>query len=161
MDLVYIPEVLTYGSFRSPLYHDFEQPWNKNYFGHDRSTRCQRLQNTQQHHQHQQQQQQQQQIIPQEYHHQEGKKTSKNCHLCRENRRRSLALYIREKSRKSFCHEIHEEIEEIDDEENQIVNNEINKSIDKAHDINVSSVNNDQRLFKAEEKFANKCMTQK
>ncbi|KAI4478971.1 PREDICTED: uncharacterized protein LOC106791847 [Polistes canadensis] len=152
MDLVYIPEVLTYGSFRSPLYHDFEQPWNKNYFGHDRSTtRCQRLQNTQK-----------QQIIPQEYHQQEGKKTSKNCHLCRENKRRSLALYIRTKSRKSFCREIHEEVEEIEDEENQIVNNEINKSIDKTHDINVSSINNDQRLlYKAEEKLANKCMTQK
>ncbi|KAI4490965.1 hypothetical protein M0802_010541 [Mischocyttarus mexicanus] len=157
MDLVYIPEVLTYGSFRSPLYHDFEQPWNKNYFGHDRSTKSRGLQNKQRE---QQQQQQQQQIIPQEYHHQEEKKTSKNCHLCRENKRRSLAIYIREKSRRSICREIHEEIEEEieeNEEENQIVDNEINKSIDNIHDIK-----NDQRLlFKAEEKLANKCMTQK
>lgn len=32
MDLVYMPEVMTYGSFRAPVYRDYEQPWNKNYF---------------------------------------------------------------------------------------------------------------------------------
>ena len=30
MDLVYIPEVLTFGSFRNTQYRDYEQPWNRN-----------------------------------------------------------------------------------------------------------------------------------
>ena len=29
-----MPEVLTYGSFRAPVYRDYEQPWNKNYFNY-------------------------------------------------------------------------------------------------------------------------------
>ncbi|KOC70526.1 hypothetical protein WH47_07933 [Habropoda laboriosa] len=32
MDLVYVPEVMTYGFFRAPQYRDYEQPWNENYF---------------------------------------------------------------------------------------------------------------------------------
>lgn len=32
MDLVYVPEILTYGYFRAPQYRDYEQPWNKDYF---------------------------------------------------------------------------------------------------------------------------------
>lgn len=32
MDLVYMPEIMTYGSFRAPALRDYEQPWNKNYF---------------------------------------------------------------------------------------------------------------------------------
>lgn len=32
MDLVYVPEVLTYGFLRTPQYRDYEQPWNKDYF---------------------------------------------------------------------------------------------------------------------------------
>lgn len=32
MDLVYMPEVLSYGSLRAPVYRDYEQPWNRDYF---------------------------------------------------------------------------------------------------------------------------------
>lgn len=32
MDLVYIPEVFTYGYSRNPQYRDYEQPWNRDYF---------------------------------------------------------------------------------------------------------------------------------
>ncbi|XP_035740895.1 uncharacterized protein LOC118449881 isoform X1 [Vespa mandarinia] len=147
MDLVYIPEVLTYGSFRSPLYQDYEQPWNKNYFGHEQS-KSQRLQ------------QKQQQPPPQEYY-QQKKQITKNCHLCRENKRRSLALYIREKSRRSSCQEIHEELEEIEEEEKEIIKNEKKEITDKTHDSNVSFIGNDQRLCEAEEKkLENKCFIQ-
>ncbi|XP_076175270.1 uncharacterized protein LOC143150706 [Ptiloglossa arizonensis] len=93
MDLVYVPEVLTYGFFRSQQYRDYEQPWNKDYFHDGRSTQnhCQRL--LQQHHE--------QKLLSKE-----------NCHLCRESKRRSLAAYIRGKSRRNSCEEIHEEEEE-------------------------------------------------
>lgn len=80
--------------------------------------------------------------------------------MCRENKRRSLALYIREKSRRSSCQEIHEEIEEIEEEENKTITNEKKELIDKAHDSNVSFTGNDQRLCETKEKLANKCMTQ-
>ena len=95
MDLVYVPEVLTYGFFRNHQYRDYEQPWNSDYFNVGRSAQnqCQRL--------------------PQQHH--EQKLLSKdNCHLCRESKRRSLAAYIRGKSRRSSCQEIHEEEEEQD-----------------------------------------------
>ncbi|KZC09568.1 hypothetical protein WN55_00240 [Dufourea novaeangliae] len=95
MDLVYVPEVLTYGYLRSLSYRDYEQPWNTNYFNNGRSMQnyCQRL--------------------PQQ-HHEEKQLSKENCHLCRESKRRSLAAYIRGKSRKSSCKEIHEEEEEQD-----------------------------------------------
>ncbi|XP_043680792.1 uncharacterized protein LOC122635074 [Vespula pensylvanica] len=143
MDLVYIPEVLTYGSFRSPLYQDYEQPWNKNYFGHEQSSKSQRLQQK-----------------PSQEYYQQRKQITKNCHLCRENKRRSLALYIREKSRRSSCQEIHEEIEEIEEEENKTITNEKKELTDKTHDSNVSFTGNDQRLYETKEKLANKCITQ-
>ncbi|XP_053978274.1 uncharacterized protein LOC128882106 [Hylaeus volcanicus] len=100
MDLVYVPEVLTYGFFRNQQYRDYEQPWNKDYFHNGRSTQshCQRV--LQQHH--------------------EQKLLSKdNCHLCRESKRRSLAAYIKGKSRRSSCEEIHEEEEEQDTANNR------------------------------------------
>lgn len=93
MDLVYVSEVLTYGGFfRNHQYRDYEQPWNSDYFNGGRSTRnhCRRQ-------------------------HQEQRQLSKdNCHLCRESKRRSLAAYIRGKSRRNSCQEIHEEEEEQD-----------------------------------------------
>ncbi|XP_029039823.1 uncharacterized protein LOC114874582 [Osmia bicornis bicornis] len=92
MDLVYIPEVLTYGFFRAPQYRDYEQPWNTDYFSYDKSTQAHS------------------QRLPQ--HHQQKLLSKDNCYLCRENKRRSLAAYIRGKSRKGSCHEIHEEEEE-------------------------------------------------
>ncbi|XP_058804762.1 uncharacterized protein LOC131671945 [Phymastichus coffea] len=97
MDLVYIPEVLTFGSFRSPQYRDYEQPWNRNYFDEGK---------TASYHHHRQQQQKQQQL------HVSSNKDS--CHLCKENKRRSLAAYIRGKSRNNSCSEICEETEEED-----------------------------------------------
>lgn len=94
MDLVYIPEVLTYGSFRSTQYRDYELPWNRDYFNYGRSTQLQY------------------QRTPQ--HHTQKQPSKENCHLCRESKRRSLAAYIRGKSRQNSCHEIHEEEEDID-----------------------------------------------
>ncbi|KAG7199239.1 hypothetical protein KM043_018108 [Ampulex compressa] len=85
---------MTYGSFRSPQYRDYEQPWNKDYFNYGRSTQIQCQRSVQQH---------QQRVLSKE-----------NCHLCRESKRRSLAAYIRGKSRSNSCHEIHEEEEEHD-----------------------------------------------
>ncbi|XP_076632541.1 uncharacterized protein LOC143347357 [Colletes latitarsis] len=98
MDLVYVPEVLTYGLFRSQQYRDYEQPWNKDYFHDGRSTQnhCQRL-----------------------LHHEQNLLSKDNCHLCRESKRRSLAAYIRGKSRRNSCKEIHEEEEEEEEEEEQ------------------------------------------
>ncbi|CAK9817023.1 hypothetical protein ANTPLA_LOCUS9213 [Anthophora plagiata] len=93
MDLVYVPEVMTYGFFRAPQYRDYEQPWNENYFNCGKST--------QMHSQRLQQQHYEQKLLSKE-----------NCYLCRENKRRSLAAYIRGKSRRSSCQEIHEEEEE-------------------------------------------------
>ncbi|KOC70527.1 hypothetical protein WH47_07934, partial [Habropoda laboriosa] len=45
-------------------------------------------------------------------HHEQKLLSKENCYLCRENKRRSLAAYIRGKSRRSSCQEIHEEEEE-------------------------------------------------
>jgi hypothetical protein len=94
MDLVYIPEVLTFGSFRSPQYRDYEQPWNRNYFDDGKTTAY-----NQQRHQSQLQSQP----------HRDSKDS---CHLCKENKRRSLAAYIRGKTRQNSCSEICEEEEE-------------------------------------------------
>lgn len=103
MDLVYVPEVLNYGFLRSQPYRDYEQPWNTNYFDNGRSSQnhCQRL--------------------PQQQHHEQKQLSKESCHLCRESKRRSLAAYIRGKSRRSSCQEIHEEEEEQDVRE-EIVN---------------------------------------
>lgn len=94
MDLVYVPEVLNYGFLRGHSYRDYEQPWNTNYFNNGRSSQnhCQRL--------------------PQQQHHEQKQQSKESCHLCRESKRRRLAAYIRGKSRRSSCHEIHEEEEE-------------------------------------------------
>ncbi|XP_033325989.1 uncharacterized protein LOC117220277 [Megalopta genalis] len=96
MDLVYVPEVLNYGFLRSQPYRDYEQPWNTNYFNNGRSSQnhCQRL--------------------PQQQHHEQKQLSKESCHLCRESKRRSLAAYIRGKSRRGSCQEIHEEEEEQD-----------------------------------------------
>lgn len=151
MDLVYIPEVLTYGSFRNPQYQDYEQPWNRDCFGygHSNSARYQRFQQKQQ--------------PLQEYYQQRKQVSKENCHLCRESKRRSLALYIRAKSRKSSCQEIHEEIEEEKEEEEDEKNEEIDieekdKKIGKIHDTtNVSIVDDSQKIRETCEKFMNKC----
>ncbi|XP_015510827.1 uncharacterized protein LOC107217708 [Neodiprion lecontei] len=91
MDLVYMPEALSYGSLRHPQYRDYEQPWNKDYFNYGKSTTKAKNQ-------------QRQQL---------QKTTSKvPCSLCKENKRRTLAAYIRGKARNNSCSEIHEEIEE-------------------------------------------------
>ncbi|KAK2578703.1 hypothetical protein KPH14_011670 [Odynerus spinipes] len=148
MDLVYIPEVLTYGSFRNPQYHDYEQPWNRDCFGYGRSTsaRCQRFQKKQQ---------------PLPEHYQQRKQVSKeNCHLCRESKRRSLALYIRGKSRQSSCQEIHEDIEEEkEEEEDEAIGVEKEDNASENYDKNVSLFSNNQKQCEESEKFANKCAT--
>lgn len=92
MDLVYMPEVLTYGSFRSSVYRDYEQPWNQDYFNYGKSSSayCSR-------------QQQMPKSTTQSKH---------NCHLCKESKRRSLAAYIKGKSRLNSCSEINEEEDE-------------------------------------------------
>ncbi|XP_003489087.1 uncharacterized protein LOC100741667 [Bombus impatiens] len=95
MDLVYVPEILTYGYFRAPQYRDYEQPWNKDYFNCGKTTQVHS------------------QRLPQQHHEQKAL-SKENCYLCRENKRRSLAAYIREKSRRNSCQEIHEEEEERD-----------------------------------------------
>lgn len=116
MDLVYIPEVLTYGFFRAPQYRDYEQPWNRDYFNYDKSTQAHS------------------QRLPQQ-HHEQKLLSKENCYLCRENKRRRLAAYIRGKSRKSSCHEIHEEEEELDvasiNEENNTNKDQTSKHIVK------------------------------
>ncbi|XP_076661821.1 uncharacterized protein LOC143365488 [Halictus rubicundus] len=105
MDLVYVPEVLNYGFLRGHSYRDYEQPWNTNYFnnnGRSSQNHCQRLSQQQQH---------------------EQKQLSReSCHLCRESKRRRLAAYIRGKSRRSSCQEIHEEEEEQDVRQDNVVN---------------------------------------
>lgn len=111
MDLVYIPEVLTFGSFRSPQYRDYEQPWNRNYFEDGK--------NTSYLHQRQLQHQQQQQ--------QNRESNSKDsCHLCKENKRRRLAAYIRSKTRRSSCNEICEEEEEVEEQEKTAQTQDLN-----------------------------------
>ncbi|XP_012339054.1 uncharacterized protein LOC105734838 [Apis florea] len=95
MDLIYVPEVLTYGFLRTPQYRDYEQPWNKDYFNSGKSTQIYSQRLLQQHH--------------------EQKTFSKeNCYLCRENKRRILTTYIKGKLRRNSCQEIHEEEEEHD-----------------------------------------------
>ncbi|XP_034948360.1 uncharacterized protein fok [Chelonus insularis] len=100
MDLVYMPEVLTYGSFRTPAYRDYEQPWNKNYFQYGKSFANQTTR------------QQQEQI----QHHQSRTTHKENCYLCKESKRRALGSYIRRRSRTSSCNEIYEEEEEEEEE---------------------------------------------
>ncbi|CAL1676084.1 unnamed protein product [Lasius platythorax] len=93
MDLVYIPEVFTYGYSRNPQYRDYEQPWNKDYFKCSSSTRRKSVES--------------QRTTQQQ--------SKESCHLCKEMKRRNLAIYIRSKSRSDSCHEgIHEEEEEND-----------------------------------------------
>ncbi|TGZ46757.1 uncharacterized protein [Temnothorax longispinosus] len=92
MDLIYIPEVLTYGYSRNPQYRDYEQPWNKDYFKCGNSTRKSA--------------ENQRTVQPQ---------SKESCYLCKEMKRRNLAAYIRSKSRSDSCHEgINEEEEETD-----------------------------------------------
>ncbi|XP_011692253.1 PREDICTED: uncharacterized protein LOC105452650 [Wasmannia auropunctata] len=92
MDLVYIPEVFTYGYSRNPQYRDYEQPWNRDYFKCGSSSR-KSVEN--------------QRAVQQQ--------SKENCHLCKEMKRRNLAVYIRSKSRSDSCHEgINEEEEEND-----------------------------------------------
>ncbi|XP_012539959.1 uncharacterized protein LOC105838738 [Monomorium pharaonis] len=94
MDLVYIPEVFTYGYSRNPQYRDYEQPWNKDYFKCNSSKKSEA----------------QRSVQPQ---------FKENCHLCKEMKRRNLAVYIRSKSRSDSCHEGIEE-----EEENDVTHNE-------------------------------------
>ncbi|XP_011156539.1 uncharacterized protein LOC105193694 [Solenopsis invicta] len=96
MDLVYIPEVFTYGYSRNPQYRDYEQPWNRDYFkcgtSSKKPTGNQRSMQSQ---------------------------FKENCHLCKEMKRRNLAVYIRSKSRSDSCHEGIEEEEENDAMQNE------------------------------------------
>lgn len=127
MDLVYIPEVLTYGFFRAPQYRDYEQPWNRDYFSYDKSTQAHS------------------QRLPQQ-HHEQKLLSKENCYLCRENKRRRLAAYIRGKSRKSSCHEIHEEEEELDTNVNEENNTNNNSCVSSEHVVK------DNELSKADDK---------
>lgn len=154
MDLVYIPEVLTYGSFRNPQYQDYEQPWNKDCFNYGRSTsvRCQRFQ-------------QKQQLQP-EYYQQRKQDSKENCHLCRESKRRSLALYIRAKSRRSSCQEIHEEIEEEKEEEEgeekgkqKKIATERKDNTNEIHNRADLLDDNNHNQHETSKKFSNKCTT--
>ncbi|XP_012228840.1 uncharacterized protein fok [Linepithema humile] len=88
MDLVYIPEVFTYGYSRNPQYRDYEQPWNQDYFkcGNKKS----------------------------ETRRSTRELSKENCYLCKEMKRRNLAVYIRSKSRSDSCHEGIQEEEEND-----------------------------------------------
>lgn len=57
--------------------------------------------------------------------------SKESCHLCKEMKRRNLAVYIRSKSRTDSCHEgIHEEEEENDAMHNEknVANTNQNKS---------------------------------
>ncbi|EZA58179.1 hypothetical protein DMN91_011373 [Ooceraea biroi] len=91
MDFVYIPEVFTYGYSRNAQYRDYEQPWNRDYLKCSSSSR-----KSAEH----------QRAMQQQY--------KESCYLCKETKRRNLAVYIRSKSRSDSCHGIHEEEEEID-----------------------------------------------
>ncbi|GAB1866026.1 hypothetical protein CAJAP_07105 [Camponotus japonicus] len=107
MDLVYIPEVFTYGYSRNPQYRDYEQPWNKDYFKYNSTRKSVENQRTMQ------------------------QQSKESCHLCKEMKRRNLAVYIRSKSRNDSCHEgIHEEEEENDamHSEKNVANTNQNKS---------------------------------
>ncbi|KYN42997.1 hypothetical protein ALC56_02802 [Trachymyrmex septentrionalis] len=114
MDLVYIPELFTYGYLRNPQYHDYEQPWNRDYFKCDRSkSRTFSLPRKSVENQRTVQQ-----------------LSKENCHFCKEMKRRNLAVYIRSKSRSDSCHEGIQEEEENDVmyNERKIVNADRNKS---------------------------------
>ncbi|XP_015604095.1 uncharacterized protein LOC107271962 [Cephus cinctus] len=96
MDLIYVPEILSYGSLRYHHYRDFDKPWNRDYYSYDNSTPTN-------------------QRMVQE----QRTSTSKDsCQLCRESKRRSLAEYIRRKTRQNSCTGIHEEDEDL---ESQVV----------------------------------------
>ncbi|XP_014468890.1 PREDICTED: uncharacterized protein LOC106741406 [Dinoponera quadriceps] len=99
MDLVYMPEVFIYGSFRSPQYRDYELSWNKEYLHNRKSSQTQW------------------QRYPSE---QPEQVTKETCHLCRETKRRSLAAYIRSKSRSDSNNGIHEEEEEEEEQEEKV-----------------------------------------
>ncbi|XP_011304408.1 uncharacterized protein [Fopius arisanus] len=92
MDFVYMPEVLAYGPLRTPVYRDYEQPWNKDYFNYGKSSN--------------------------QGNHQERVSSQKSkcdqCHLCKQNKRRVLGTYFR-KSRSNSCNDIFEEKEEEDE----------------------------------------------
>ncbi|KAL7287853.1 hypothetical protein TKK_0017920 [Trichogramma kaykai] len=104
MDLVYIPEILIHGSFRNPAARDYEMPWNENYFTQNKKYAPQpKLTAEQRHHQ-----MKMLQAKP------PAKKVK--CDLCKEAKRRSLATYIRGKSRNSSCGNICEEQEEEEEE---------------------------------------------
>ncbi|KAH0564480.1 uncharacterized protein LOC123272439 [Cotesia glomerata] len=100
MDLVYMPEIMTYGSFRAPTLRDYEQPWNKNYFQYGKSPSNTTTRQQQEH--------LQQQL--------RANSKKEHCHLCKESKRRSLGAYIKGKGRSISCNEIHEEVEEEDEE---------------------------------------------
>ncbi|XP_012280719.1 uncharacterized protein LOC105699890 [Orussus abietinus] len=103
MDLVYIPEVLSYGCLRNVQYRDYEQPWNRDYFDDGRTVSVvSQRQQQYQHHSHNQQQQRSQ--------------SKDQCQLCKESKMRSLAAYIRGKTRKSSCTEIYEADEDVEEE---------------------------------------------
>ncbi|XP_008547149.1 uncharacterized protein LOC103570988 [Microplitis demolitor] len=102
MDLVYMPEVMTYGSFRAPVYRDYEQPWNKNYFQYGKSASTTMTRH-------------QQELFQQQI---RANSKKEHCHLCKESKRRSLGAYIKGKSRSISCNEIHEE-----EEEEEVVDN--------------------------------------
>ncbi|KYN13856.1 hypothetical protein ALC57_13930 [Trachymyrmex cornetzi] len=114
MDLVYIPELFTYGYLRNPQYHDYEQPWNRDYFkcGSSKSRTFSLPQKSVEN----------QRTVQQQ--------SKENCHLCKEMKRRNLAVYIRSKSRSDSCHEGIQEEEENDVmyNERKIVNADRNKS---------------------------------
>ncbi|KYM98143.1 hypothetical protein ALC62_11133 [Cyphomyrmex costatus] len=128
MDLVYIPELFTYGYLRNPQYHDYEQPWNRDYFKCSNKSVARnvylriclsryssflalhRLTTVM--------------IIILQYacllrKSVENQRTvqqqsKENCHFCKEMKRRNLAVYIRSKSRSDSCHEGIQEEEESD-----------------------------------------------
>jgi len=80
-----------------------------------------------------------------------------SCYLCKEMKRRNLAVYIKSKSRNDSCHGIHEEEEEIDampvEKKNINVNQE--KCVTSSHNIDERKLgffhtmdNNDNINFK-------------
>lgn len=85
------------------------------------------------------------QRLPQQ-HHDQKQLSKENCHLCRENKRRSLAAYIRGKSRRGSCKEIHEEEDEQDireenvnsDNQSSKIENESSKSDDSKEECKES-----------------------
>lgn len=85
-----MPEVLAYGPLRSPVYRDYEQPWNKDYFTYGKSTS--------------QYTTHQEKIASQ-------KSRCDQCHLCKQNKRRVLGTYIK-KCRSNSGNDIFEEKEE-------------------------------------------------